>query len=41
MRLLLLLLPFFLVAQEWEVSVEKNETVTISIEGNISAGDKH
>ena len=41
MRLLLLLIPFFLAAQEWEVSVEENESVTISIEGNISAGDKH
>ena len=41
MRLLLLLLPFFLVAQEWEVSVENDESVTISIEGNISVGAKH
>ena len=41
MRLLLLLLPFFLVAQEWEVSVEGDESVTISIEGNISVGDKY
>ena len=41
LRILLLLLPFFLVAQEWEVSVEDDESVTISIEGNISVGDKH
>ena len=44
MRTAILVLAFinlYLVAQEWEVSVEDDESVTISIEGNISAGDKH
>tara|TARA_B100001063_G_scaffold209389_1_gene206389 strand:+ start:503 stop:1063 length:561 start_codon:yes stop_codon:yes gene_type:complete len=44
MRTAILVLAFinlYLGAQEWEVSVEENESVTISIEGNISAGDKH
>ena len=44
MRTAILVLAFinlYLVAQEWEVSVEEDESVTISIEGNISAGDKH
>ena len=40
MRLLTLLLPFFLVAQEWEVSVDE-DAIKISIEGNIIAGDRH
>ena len=44
MRTAILVLAFinlYLGAQEWEVSVEENESVTISIEGNISVGDKH
>jgi hypothetical protein len=44
MRTTILILAFinlYLGAQEWEVSVEDDESVTISIEGNISAGDKH
>ena len=44
MRTAILVLAFinlYLVAQEWEVSVEDDESVTISIEGNISVGDKH
>jgi hypothetical protein len=44
MRTAILVLAFinlYLGAQEWEVSVEDDESVTISIEGNISVGDKH
>ena len=44
MRTTILILAFinlYLGAQEWEVSVEEDQSVTISIEGNITAHDKH
>jgi hypothetical protein len=40
MRLLFLMLPFFLSAQEWQV-LEDEDAIKISIDGNIVAGDKH
>lgn len=39
LRMLLLLLPFLLGAQEWEVSVDE-DAIKISIDGNIVAGDR-
>ena len=39
LRVLLLLLPFLLGAQEWEVSVDE-DAIKISIDGNIVAGDR-